>query len=112
MNTENLNNIERIIGDKDKKNVEIRKNENFGKANSYHKFEMNNDCFKTYDFDDKTNQMFDKLIDENLNEDFDVKYFVYNKEFNYNEGCIIGSLKDGKIFDDYIFSMMELDENT
>ena len=90
---------------------EIQINPNFGE--SEWRFKMDEDCFQTYDYN---NQQYSGLVLQlqrlgNIGEEFDVLYKVIDKEDGAESGLVISNL-NGECFDSYVFSHMELDENT
>lgn len=94
-------------------NDEYRLGENEEFGNSHFAFTLEDDCFLEYGYDEDTQNMLNEWKEKNKGETFDVKYTISQfDDMKDVDGLIIANVRTGEVFDSYIFSHMELDENT
>ena len=71
-----------------------------------------NDSFQDYGYDKETQELLDTWKNNNLGDVMEVCMEVFSSRNTQPEGFVLRNQRTGEIFTQYIFSMMELDENT
>lgn len=74
--------------------------------------EKDNETFQEYGYDNETQELLNTWKNNNLGDVIEVCMEVFSSRSKYPEGYVLRNQRSGEIFTQYIFSSMELDENT
>ena len=102
--------LKKIIEETYATNASLSVNEEFG--NSVDAFIMHKDAFEAYEYEGSDEMFLSLLKWGNIGEKFDIKYWVTEEGEDHPSGCFIANVKSGQVFERYVFSHMELDDNT
>ena len=74
--------------------------------------EKDNDSFQDYGYDNETQELLDTWKNNNLGDVIEVEFEIYDHRSNHPRGYVLKNTTTGEVFSNYIFTHMELDENT